>query len=95
MAVSHNPDDAALMRTGLSAAGAYGWDELTSRTSTATWLFDAYVPVTAFETLQEELNRFDLNGDTPEIRLSRLMESTNRVLRVAAVIGREFQLDGG
>ena len=40
--------DAALVRTGLSAAGAYGWDELTRQAMANTWSLDACLPAAAF-----------------------------------------------
>jgi hypothetical protein len=52
--------DAALVRTGLSAAHAYGWDELLQPGTGPAWVLDAYVPIEAFSALQEELNRRDV-----------------------------------
>src|SRR5207253_9121680 len=52
---------AVVVRTGASAAGAYGWDELTQRTP--TWSLDAYLSVNAFSALQEQLNRLDIEND--------------------------------
>ncbi|MBV9595442.1 MAG: helix-turn-helix domain-containing protein, partial [Chloroflexi bacterium] len=54
--------DAALVRTGASAAAAYGWNELSHATK-PTWLLDAYVSSEAFEGLQEQLNRMDIDAD--------------------------------
>jgi hypothetical protein len=54
--------DAVLLRTGLNAAGAYGWDELLRHGADPAWVLDAYVPLEAFSALQEELNRRDVDG---------------------------------
>ena len=60
--------DVALVRTGLSAAGAYGWDELIKAgAASATWSLDAYLPVEAFDSLQAQLNQLDLEGDAPDL----------------------------
>jgi segregation and condensation protein B len=56
--------DAVLVRTGISSAGVYGWDELTHRVP--TWSLDAYLPVEAFSALQEQLNRLDIDGDVED-----------------------------
>ena len=48
------------MRTGTSAAAAYGWDELTNP-SVRTWQLDAYVSLEVFEALQEQLNQLDID----------------------------------
>jgi len=53
--------DAALVRTGTSAASAYGWAELAQKG--ATWSLDAYLPLAAFAGLQERLNRLDIDDD--------------------------------
>jgi hypothetical protein len=42
--------DAALVRTGHSAASAYGWDEL-NQGPDSTWSLDAYLPLEAFSNL--------------------------------------------
>jgi segregation and condensation protein B len=42
--------EAALVRTGASAAAAYGWDELRSG---SRWALDAYLPVDALQRLQD------------------------------------------
>jgi hypothetical protein len=47
--------DTALVRTGLSAAEAYGWHELNDPVL-ARWSLDAYVTVEAYAVLQERLN---------------------------------------
>jgi segregation and condensation protein B len=62
--------DAVLVRTGVSAASAYGWDELLELSRDPAWMLDAYLPVDAFSKLQDELNRNDINDmdamrDTP------------------------------
>jgi segregation and condensation protein B len=51
--------DAALVRTGVSVAAAYGWQEL--RDTAITWLLDAYISVGAFNHLQEQLTRLDID----------------------------------
>jgi segregation and condensation protein B len=56
--------DGALARTGISAAGAYGWNELTQYQP--AWVLDAYVSVEAFSLLQKQLNRFDIDNDVDE-----------------------------
>ncbi len=56
-ALEHDP---ALVRTGTSAASAYGWDDLAQKS--ATWSLDAYLPLEAFSSLQEQLNRLDIDG---------------------------------
>jgi hypothetical protein len=53
--------DLALVRTGINAAPAYGWDELANRPD-PSWVLDAYLPLTAFSALQEQLNELDLDG---------------------------------
>ena len=53
--------DPTLVRTGASAAAAYGWDELKPRPG-STWLLDGYLPLEAFSELQEQLNRLDIDG---------------------------------
>ena len=58
--------DAALVRTGLSAASAYGWDEL-SQGPGSPWSLDAYLPFEAFSTLQEHLNRLDIDAPPDEV----------------------------
>jgi len=55
-------EDAALVRTGASAAAAYGWDELAGRPA-PTWWLDVYLPIEVFDTVQEHLNRLDIDGD--------------------------------
>jgi segregation and condensation protein B len=57
--------EAALVRTGASAAAAYGWDELTDATR-ASWLLDGYVSQSSFAELQEQLNQLDVNGSEGE-----------------------------
>ena len=49
------------MRTGISAARAYGWTELTQHV--ASWMLDSYLSVEAFSGLQEQLNRFDIDDE--------------------------------
>jgi segregation and condensation protein B len=59
----------ALVRTGISAAAAYGWHELVD-TRDPSWRLDAYVPQEAFSTLQELLNRLEVDrsaDDTAEL----------------------------
>jgi segregation and condensation protein B len=58
--------DAALVPTGLSAASAYGWDELSHRPG-SSWSLDAYLPLEAFSTLQEQLNRLDIDEPIDEV----------------------------
>jgi hypothetical protein len=53
--------DAALVRSGLSAAHAYGWAELLRPGADSAWVLDAYLPLEAFSALQEELNRRDVD----------------------------------
>jgi segregation and condensation protein B len=53
--------DAAVVRTGASAAGAYNWDELAQ--AAPTWWLDGYLSLDAFSALQEQLNRLDIDGD--------------------------------
>jgi len=55
--------DAAVVRTGVSTAAAYGWDELIERPD-STWRLDAYVSIGAFEAVQERLNRLDIDADS-------------------------------
>jgi hypothetical protein len=43
------------VRTGLSAAHAYGWDELLQSGANPAWVLAAYLPFGAFSALQEEL----------------------------------------
>jgi segregation and condensation protein B len=61
--------DAALVRTGSSAASAYGWLELTGRPD-PSWLLDAYLPLEVLSALQEQLNQLAVDGseadDAPE-----------------------------
>jgi segregation and condensation protein B len=57
--------DAALVRTGASAAAAYGWDDL-PRARNSGWLVDGYLSETAFSALQEQLNRLDVDGSVGE-----------------------------
>ena len=54
---------ATLVCTGANAARAYGWDELTGRVD-STWRLDVYLPIGVFDTLQTQLNRLDIDGDT-------------------------------
>jgi segregation and condensation protein B len=54
--------DAALVRTGISAAAAYGWDDL-KQDLASSWRLDAYLPLEAFSALQEQLNQLDLDVD--------------------------------
>jgi excisionase family DNA binding protein len=56
--------ESALVRSGASAAAAYGWDELVDARN-LTWRFDAYVSQDAFSNLQEQLNQLDIDG-TPD-----------------------------
>jgi segregation and condensation protein B len=70
--------DAALVRTGLSAADAYGWDELAQRS--ATWSLDAYLPLAAFSDLQAQLNRLDI--DEPPDRPDEGVDRDAVLLRV-------------
>jgi hypothetical protein len=53
------------VRTALSAAHAYGWDELLQSGANPAWVLDAYLPFGALSALQEELNRRDVD-DTDE-----------------------------
>jgi segregation and condensation protein B len=54
-------EDAALVRTGVSAAGAYGWNALTEPVDAdSSWRLDAYLSLSVFDALQEHLNRLDL-----------------------------------
>lgn len=53
--------DAALVRTGASTAVEYGWDEL-GAAAQLSWRLDAYLPEQAFAALQEQLNRWDMDG---------------------------------
>ena len=53
--------EAALVRTGVSAAGAYGWTQLTEPAS--GWRLDAYISLDVFDALQEQLNRLDVDVD--------------------------------
>jgi segregation and condensation protein B len=57
--------DAALVRTGASAAAAYGWDELTGAVEWS-WLLDVYVSLDAFSAVQEQLNQLDLDASADE-----------------------------
>jgi segregation and condensation protein B len=57
--------DSALVRSGTSAAAAYGWDELTPQAD-ATWRLDAYVSLEVFDALQEQLNRLDIDADSAD-----------------------------
>ena len=57
--------DAALVRTGCSAAGAYGWDELAGRPDPRR-LLDAYLPPEVFSVLQEQLNHLDIGADVDD-----------------------------
>jgi segregation and condensation protein B len=54
-------NDAVLVRTGVSAATAYGWEELLQLGREAAWMLDAYLSLEAFSELQEKLNRLDIN----------------------------------
>ena len=69
--------DAALVRTGASAAAVYAWDELVQRAD-PTWVLDAYLPLDTFAALQEQLNRLDLEealaAPTPEPMLLRVVD---------------------
>jgi len=56
--LEHEP---ALVRAGVSAARAYGWTELAQ--IGATWSLDAYLPLEAFSSLQEQLNRVDIDNE--------------------------------
>src|SRR5579859_2142607 len=49
--------DATLVRTGLSAARAYGWTELTS--AGQAWRLDAYISPQVFSALQQQVDRSD------------------------------------
>ena len=53
------------MRTGASAAAAYGWDELTGQ-GNSTWRLDAYLSLEMFDTLQEQLNRLDIDAESSD-----------------------------
>jgi segregation and condensation protein B len=53
--------DAGLVRSGVSAAHAYGWDELLQPGADPAWVLDAYLAIEAFSALQEELNRRDID----------------------------------
>jgi segregation and condensation protein B len=57
--------DTALVRTGASAAASYTWHQLTERGDAAWWL-DAYMSLSAFEALQEQLNRADVETRTED-----------------------------
>jgi segregation and condensation protein B len=57
--------DPSLVRTGASAASAYGWDELDAG-KRSTWRLDAYLSLEAFSSLQQQLSAFDLNGAPEE-----------------------------
>src|SRR4051794_22833888 len=57
--------DPALVRTGASAASAYGWDELDAGNRSA-WPLDAYLCLEAFSSLQQQLNALDLDGAPEE-----------------------------
>ncbi len=61
--------DMALVRTGISTAGVYGWDELTQ--PVPTWSLDAYLPVEAFSALQEQLNGLDIDSDVEDASQAR------------------------
>jgi Helix-turn-helix domain len=52
--------DAAVVRSGASAAGAYGWSALAA--AAPTWALDGYLSVDAFSALQEQLNRLDIDA---------------------------------
>jgi segregation and condensation protein B len=52
--------ESALVRTGASAATAYGWDEL-AQVDNLSWRLDAYISQDAFSTLQEQLNQLDVD----------------------------------
>jgi segregation and condensation protein B len=59
--------DAVLVRTGVSAASAYGWEVLLQPGRDPAWMLDAYLPFDVFSKLQEELNQNDIDdvSDTP------------------------------
>jgi hypothetical protein len=59
--------DAALVRSGVSSASAYGWDELIGNGQ--TWSLDAYLPLEAFCQLQEQLNRVDIDAQEADGQL--------------------------
>jgi len=71
--------DAALVRTGASAAAAYAWDELVDRAE-PTWMLDAYLPLEAFSALQEQLNQLDVEAalDAPAARDPVLLRVVDR-----------------
>jgi hypothetical protein len=49
------------VRSGVSAASAYGWDELAQHVP--TWSLDAYLSMEAFSSVQAQLNQLDLGDD--------------------------------
>jgi hypothetical protein len=57
--------DASLVRTGASAAAAYGWDELVAAQD-PSWRLDVYVPEEAFSALQQALKQLDVDCSTQE-----------------------------
>src|SRR5438270_8193338 len=57
--------DAALVRTGASAAAAYGWDQLAGARD-LSWRLEAYVSQDTFAALQEQLNQRDVDDDSTE-----------------------------
>jgi segregation and condensation protein B len=54
--------DAALVRAGASTVTEYGWDELVPAAD-LSWRLDVYLSEEAFATLQEQLNRLDMDDD--------------------------------
>ncbi len=58
--------DALLVRSGVSAAAAYGWEGLQAG-HTSTWLLDGYLPLEAFSELQEQLNRVDFDEQPDQV----------------------------
>ena len=53
--------DPTLVRTGSSAAAAYGWAErLSGSQPDSSWVLDAYLPLAAFSALQEQVNQLDV-----------------------------------
>jgi segregation and condensation protein B len=77
-ALEHDP---ALVRTGVSAAAAYGWHELAQR-SRSSWRLDAYLPLEAFSALQERLNQRDVDGELDAAAESSALDASAVLLRV-------------
>jgi segregation and condensation protein B len=55
--------EAALVRTGASAAAAYSWYELIEPHA-PSWRLDAYVSQEDFSNLQQQLNQLDIDGSS-------------------------------